>query len=477
VYERDFHGNSGFSSDLWRRLGYSDDPAQDWIEHVHPEDRLQIEDALRRLHEGETDYFREEYRIRRADGEWHWVLGQGYVVSRDKKGRPRRYIGLDVDINTQKTLERFYQNAMEEAQEKARETETLRRASAIIATSLEIHQSVGLILEQAREVIPFRVAAVLVHDGDAYEVLGITGTDRQDVQIGSRFSVEALAEGAQRMADRQPLLIANVRESGEQFLRTLRIRVGTLMAVPLVERASVKGILVFYHPRRGTFVRDHLRLGMSLADHVSIALQNARLFEQVRSQATTDSLTGLSTRRSFFSQAETMFSQLHAVGGPMTLLMVDLDYFKQVNDNYGHQEGDRLLQQTADAIRAVVRENDAVGRYGGEEFAVLLRGVSLKEGTKVADRLAEQIRGIRCTGAMEIGGEQQSMAETSSIPGPNGHLSASIGVAGSIEHNADSVLSLIRNADIALYAAKNAGRDQIVVYDESLPAMRNSTPH
>lgn len=471
VYERDFAGSFGFGSDLWRRLGYATAKIGDWIEYVHPDDRPQVDEAMRKIREGKSDFFREEFRLRKADGGWHWVLGQGYVVSRDKNGLPRRYIGLDVDINTQKALERFYQRAMEEAQEKARETETLRRAGAIIATSLEIHHTVSLILEQAQNVIPFRVAAVVVEDGDAYEILGITGTNRKDMQIGSRFPIVSLGEGARRMQERRPLLIPNVRQADDGFLDKLRVQVGTLMAVPLIERAHVNGVLVFYHPRHGTFVRDHLRLGMSLADHVSIALQNARLFEQVRSQATTDSLTGLCTRRAFFSQAEAMFSQLHSIGGPITLLMVDLDYFKQVNDTYGHQEGDRLLKEAADAVRGVVRENDVVGRYGGEEFAVLLRGVGLDAGVGVAERLAEAIRTIEC-------GAEPVTSGTGGVEGCVGeaiHLTASIGIAESITHGARSVLELIRTADTALYAAKNSGRDRIVVYENALRPLGNAT--
>jgi diguanylate cyclase (GGDEF)-like protein len=129
--------------------------------------------------------------------------------------------------------------------------------------------------------------------------------------------------------------------------------------------------------------------------------------------------------------------------------MLDFDHFKTINDSYGHQEGDRILQEASVVINDSVRGHDVVGRYGGEEFAVILKGEELEAAYLVAERIREHLRGI-------VVGD----GERTRTP-----LTASIGIAEMREHGAEDIDELLRCADLALYAAKTAGRDAIVVYD------------
>ena len=158
--------------------------------------------------------------------------------------------------------------------------------------------------------------------------------------------------------------------------------------------------------------------------------------DALRQQAQTDALTGLANRRHFLEQAQVMLQDLEGQGGRASLIMLDLDHFKRINDVHGHQAGDLALREAARHLRAALREVDVIGRLGGEEFGVLLPGLNAGEALAVARRL-------RC-------------AVAASRPGGL-RVTASFGLADG-EPRLDRLLA---KADEYLYAAKEAGRDRI----------------
>lgn len=169
---------------------------------------------------------------------------------------------------------------------------------------------------------------------------------------------------------------------------------------------------------------------------VEAELREAR--DALRQQAETDSLTGLSNRRHFLEHAQTVLEQARALGRKVSLVMLDLDHFKEINDTHGHQAGDLVLREVAHSLRAALGESGAIGRLGGEEFGVLLPGVAGAEALAVARRLRRAVADAR----------------------PGGHrVTASLGVAECDENLLDSLLA---KADEYLYAAKEAGRNRIV---------------
>ncbi len=168
------------------------------------------------------------------------------------------------------------------------------------------------------------------------------------------------------------------------------------------------------------------------------------LEHQLRTAAETDPLTGLANRRAFTAHLDAAVAA-RAKGRPASLAMIDLDFFKRVNDEHGHAVGDVALMLLGDICRDLVRSNDVVARIGGEEFALLLNGAELPEARTVCDRLREKI--ASCD--VPIG------------PGRTISISASIGI-GSIEAGASSE-ALLAIADAALYRAKATGRNRVVV--------------
>jgi diguanylate cyclase len=155
----------------------------------------------------------------------------------------------------------------------------------------------------------------------------------------------------------------------------------------------------------------------------------------------TDPLTGLPNRRHWEEAVATECARSERSGGPAALLMLDVDLFKEVNDRYGHPVGDRVLQQVAQIVQAVVREVDTPGRFGGDEFGVLLTDASMADAEQVAERIRAAVTTLR-------------LADL-----PERMLSVSIGVAAKPQFA--SAGEWIRQADLALYAAKREGRNRV----------------
>jgi diguanylate cyclase (GGDEF)-like protein len=195
-------------------------------------------------------------------------------------------------------------------------------------------------------------------------------------------------------------------------------------------------------------LRVRLRAGRRILD-LQAQLVGAR--EALRLQATVDNLTGLPNRGAILDRLNAELSRVGREGGALSVLMCDIDHFKPVNDNYGHQAGDAVLRDAAQRMKSAVRAYDAVGRYGGEEFLVVLPGCEV-EGARAQ---AERIRG-----AFE--------AETFHAGGKALRVTCSFGFASLERGAALNALELIRDADQALYAAKANGRNRVEGYARSL---------
>ncbi len=190
--------------------------------------------------------------------------------------------------------------------------------------------------------------------------------------------------------------------------------------------------------------------------------QRKNLERELQRLATTDMLTGMANRRAFLELAESTFQRACAQGEPLTLLMLDLDHFKAINDRFGHLEGDRVLVEFARTIKTHLRASDTVGRLGGEEFGLLLPLTTPSEGADVAARILDAIRALELTDST----------------GQSYRITTSMGL--SAHHPSDRNLrELLDRADQALYLAKRRGRDQIAMLgtDDAYDAPLPGTPH
>ncbi len=170
--------------------------------------------------------------------------------------------------------------------------------------------------------------------------------------------------------------------------------------------------------------------------------------ERLRYMSQTDALTGLDNRRHLNERIEEMFAHAQRLKEPFAIVMCDLDKFKSVNDTYGHLAGDEVLKQFADILRDEAREIDRVGRYGGEEFMLLLPGATLEAASGFAERVRKRVEG-----------------HTFTIPGGSITRTASFGVSGWPHQRVTECDGLVRTADDALYVAKETGRNKVIEYD------------
>lgn len=218
---------------------------------------------------------------------------------------------------------------------------------------------------------------------------------------------------------------------------------GSLLAVPLQVGEQTIGAISVQAMAAGAYSASDLDTLESLAVTAAIAMQNAHLFAQVQELATLDPLTGVSNRRHFFELARRELERAARYGRPLSMLMLDADHFKQVNDRYGHVAGDEVLRTIAARCRASLREADLIGRYGGEEFLILLPETAAPQALQVADRLRDAV------GAEPV----------PTLAGPV-TVQISIGVASLGPGEQGAVETLLDQADRALYGAKAAGRNQ-----------------
>jgi diguanylate cyclase (GGDEF)-like protein len=216
------------------------------------------------------------------------------------------------------------------------------------------------------------------------------------------------------------------------------------LSVPLRTRTEPVGLLLLASSQPQAYDDGRADIATTLADHAMIAYENAQLFAQVQHLATTDDLTGIANRRHFFDLAARELARARRDGRRLLAMMLDIDHFKNINDQYGHQVGDEVIQLIAERLSRFARAEDVLGRYGGEEFALLIPA-----GAEDAPAVAERLRAAIAEGpvATRVG----PMAVT-----------VSVGVAHLRPDDAD-VSALLGRADRRLYDAKRGGRNRVEV--------------
>jgi len=260
---------------------------------------------------------------------------------------------------------------------------------------------------------------------------------------------------SRRLLDDQSMTIVSVSDPAADpaevaYLRS--IGQASMMMIPLVARGRALGIVELTTARASAFSPSAVTLARMLADEASMALDNARLHEEIRHQAYHDGLTDLANQVKF---RERLAEIVAMPGGDRSIavLFIDLDDFKEVNDGFGHTTGDQLLRGVAERLRSIVRPDDLGARFGGDEFAVLLTGISESgDAERVAQRVVEEL------------------AQPFVLAGRNVRVAASVGVATS-EVSGPDVDALLRDADFAMYRAKAAGKNGFATFS---PGMREA---
>lgn len=231
-----------------------------------------------------------------------------------------------------------------------------------------------------------------------------------------------------------------------------RVGNGSLLTVPMVHRGTLLGVLNYERPEQDAFPKEEIELLSAVADLAAIAAKNAVLHAQTVALSITDPLTGAANRRHLFTRLETELARAARFDTPLSLLMVDIDHFKILNDTRGHRAGDEVLKRVCDVLRSATRKVDLLARYGGEEFMLLLPGVKKEEALEVAEKLRRAVA---------------EMLEDAAEEEPVGTVTVSIGVTTATAE-ADTIESAVDAADAALYASKRGGRNRVTGFEPGM---------
>jgi len=218
------------------------------------------------------------------------------------------------------------------------------------------------------------------------------------------------------------------------------------LAVPMIFQGKTMGILNAQSPEINAFNERDEHVSAILANSAAMALENASLHQQMEQLTISDELTGIFNYRFFKMRLEDEKRRSVRYGQPLSLIMIDIDWFKRFNDNYGHETGNRLLRDLVHVISGCVRDVDIVARYGGEEFIVILPQTGQAEAYKIGERIRKSVADTR----FEIGPSGEELVK----------VTVSVGISCYPE-NGRSENELIESVDQALYRAKGAGKNLV----------------
>lgn len=409
VWDRDIPSGRIRYSPAWKAmLGYCEHEISDRIEdsytRVHPDDLPGVKATIAAHFEDRTPSYEVEHRLRCKDGSYKWVLSRGKVVERDTDGKPLRMTGITTDISDTIAL-----------------SEELRRSAELLTHLTD--EVPGLVYQYRRW--PNGQCAF------TYASAGITTIYGTNPPLAAMDALYAEAVIHPDDIDTYRGSLAVSAETLERWHLEFRV---LLPGVGLRWREAEA------RPRR-------LEDGSTVwHGFVSDITAHKELEQQLQDAAATDFLTGLPNRRHIMARMEQELARVQR--DPLalsTVLMFDLDFFKDINDHYGHAMGDEVLKHFAQVLLHELRKVDSVGRIGGEEFAILLSGADVGDAAAFAERVRTRLH----TAPMRYG--------DSSLP-----VTVSIGVAA-MHADDKNINSSLSRADAALYRAKQSGRNRVEV--------------
>jgi diguanylate cyclase (GGDEF)-like protein/PAS domain S-box-containing protein len=400
---------------------------------IHPDDRQKvwdhIQDALARKQNYEITY-----RIQLKDSveKWVWEKGQGIY---DEKGELIALEGFISDIT-----KRIYS---EQAAEKAKiQAQALKQALDELASQLDLSQVLRRILVSLKTVLNYDSATLFLRDQDKFKVVAARGFQHTSRLINRTFPATDLLLREIQMV-KTPIILDDARNDPrfEKWEGSDMVR--GWMGIPLIRHDEFIGLMTIDNYNPSAYTQEDASLALSFANSAAIVIENARLFEQTQQMALTDTLLGIFNRRYFYELAQKEFSRSKRYQSPMSIIMIDIDHFKNVNDHYGHLAGDQVLMQFVQRIQEELRTSDILARFGGEEFIILLPETNLGDATQVAERLRE------------VTAQYPFLLVTAQA-----FITISLGVS-CFRFTTLSLDHLIDESDKALYEAKQFGRNRV----------------
>jgi diguanylate cyclase (GGDEF)-like protein len=269
------------------------------------------------------------------------------------------------------------------------EAQTLFELSQDLGASLSLGETLSVFAVKLRRAMPYDAIAIYVRHGDELVPEYVNG-DNFRLFASLRIPMGQGLSGwvAQNL---KPILNGNPSvEPGYLNDSSKYSTLNSALAVPLEGLQGVVGVVALYHAEKDFFTSDHLRILLAVSSKMALAIENAMKYEQAESSAVTDYLTGLPNARSLFLQLDRELARCKRDNKTLTVMVADMDGFKQINDRFGHLEGNRVLRLFAHSLKETSREYDYVARMGGDEFVVIAPGLT----AEATARKAEQMRDL-----------------------------------------------------------------------------------
>ncbi len=325
----------------------------------------------------------------------------------------------------------------EEAQQRAHQLTALHHATAALESTLEIDVLVKRILEAAASAVTAAEKGRLVMfnaDNGALQVQASIGYPDKERPDGS-------------FPEHATFIINAIREGHAAVSTSIDIPHGSVIIAPLLVNPQVFGAISLESSVLNAFNNSDLDLLVSFASTANAAIRSAQLYAEVQKLAITDPLTELYNRRGFFELGSREYERAYRYGHPLACIMIDTDLLKKINDSCGHAQGDQVLVSIAKQCRYSLRKTDIIGRYGGDEFAILLPETDITAAKEIATRLQEAI-------------------SRKMVPCNDTFISVTVSMGVAVaDHKVQSVDALLSRADVALYNAKQAGRNRLVFWE------------
>lgn len=380
-------------------------------------------------------------------------LAVGFFVSTFKNrmisyglATDRQIDNLDEDLNASKAEYSSIQKTNEALKEKLIRYAKLKDLTGKLSTTLSLDTVIRIVVDNVSELVEkSEVSLLYLVEEEAQELAlrvacGKSGPISIKSKRGDIFDIWVLKQ-------RQPLLVSDVgkdfRFNLDLIPEEIKREYISLIAAPLISEKKVIGVLRVESKELDAYAGDDLRLLAVLADLAATAIGNAKLYHRIEELAITDGLTGLYCHRYFKDRLDEDIIKATRIKQPLSILMLDIDNFKDYNDKYGHIAGDIVLKNIADILELSVEPGDLVARYGGEEFVLILLGKDKTEAQKFAEGLRTKIESkIFLLRKLET------------------RVTVSIGGA-TFPQDSISKDELVRLADGALYEAKKLGRNRV----------------
>ncbi|MBI5188150.1 MAG: sensor domain-containing diguanylate cyclase [Nitrospirae bacterium] len=339
-----------------------------------------------------------------------------------------------------------------------KDLEALIELTYLVSSTLNPKEVLYLVVKKIPEIINVTRCSMISMGVEEQRYAYVVSTFEDPKITNIRLDLQKYPEIRKALTLKKPVIIKDAMK--DPIMKEVRdiiapIGIRSIVVIPMVFRDEIIGTLFLRTSRAGhTFTEREIKLCTAIANASANALYNAFLYDRVEKEKTrlerlaiTDYLTGIYNIRYFYNRIDEEFSRAGRYNIPLGCMMFDIDYFKKINDTYGHRVGDIVLREFAQLVKRHTRKPDILARYGGEEFIMLLPETSMKGAIAEAKRLRKVIK------------EHQfkSLKEKREI-------TVSIGIACSPDEKIKSCDDLITLTDDALFTAKNRGRDQIVVY-------------